>query len=231
MVVHERGYLYCLRGDILYTMFKKLADLFGSSEPSRPNLLDDLGLSEWYNGLSQQEREKVHEYSTMFGLGGEMNLLDEGVRGSNTTQQSYLKNVGAKLVSNKEYDLAEKVLLNGLDSPDDNPTDRHFIYNSLIDLYYKQRDEREDAIERCIECCKADIDSIDEFHQELQEENEDASLPRIPAFKRLAIIYERQGEFEKALEVCEEAIQRSLSDGTQGGFEARRERIENKMDQ
>lgn len=212
-------------------MFKKLVDMFGPSQSNRPNFLDDLGLRDWYDGLSKQEREKVHDFSTMFGLGGETNLLDEGVRGHNTTQQSYLKNVGAKLVSNKEYDLAAKVLLKGLDCPDDNPTDRHFIYNSLIDLYYKQRDEREDAIEKCIEYCKADIDSIDEFHQELKEEYEDASLPRIPAFKRLAIIYERQSEFEKALEVCEEAIRRSLSDGTQGGFEARKQRIENKLDQ
>lgn len=39
---------------------------------------------------------------------------------------------------------------------------------------------------------------------------------------RLAIIYERQGKYEKAIEVCNEAIKRDQDDGTKGGFDGRK---------
>jgi hypothetical protein len=44
----------------------------------------------------------------------------------------------------------------------------------------------------------------------------------------LAIIYEKQGEIQKAIEICEEAIDLNLRDSTKGGFSARLARLEKK---
>ena len=55
-------------------------------------------------------------------------------------------------------------------------------------------------------------------------------MPRIPSFKRLAIIYEKQERYEEALDVCDQALEIGTTDGTKGGFEGRKERIRKMID-
>ena len=47
-------------------------------------------------------------------------------------------------------------------------------------------------------------------------------LSNVPAYKRLIMIYEKQGNYEKAVEVCANAISNEVySDGTKGGMRGR----------
>jgi tetratricopeptide (TPR) repeat protein len=206
-------------------MWSRLLDFLKPSRDSTPDLLEYFGLDGWYRSLSEEEREKLHEYSTFFGTGGELNLLDDSVQSTTQTAQGYLKGVGSTAANEKDYDFAEKVLLKALEVEDSTATDRHFVYNTLIDLYYKQRDDRDDAIEKCIKYCQEDIKTIDEFLDEWNGEP-----PRIPAFKRLEIIHQKQANYQKALNVCDKALELGLDDGTKTGFEGRKERIKNKME-
>jgi hypothetical protein len=57
---------------------------------------------------------------------------------------------GYNLLAEKKYREAEEILLNALQEKDWHPIYRHFIYNALIDLYYRLRDERKDALDKCI---------------------------------------------------------------------------------
>lgn len=212
-------------------MIKRFISIFSSSEEdSGPDLINVLNLRDWYTELTEEEQQKLYEHSTVFGLDGEQNLLDQFVQTTSQTQQGYLKGVGSKAVSSKDYVFAEQVLLRALEAEDDNPTDRHFVYNSLIELYYKQRDEHDDAIKNCITYCKRDIETIDEFITEWKQEHNTDDLPRIPSFKRLAIIYEKQENYQEALAVCDQALAYGLDDGTKGGFEGRKERLQKKLD-
>lgn len=225
------NYVFIIAGDgYLSEMLGILSRIFGSGRTREENLLDDLALRDWYENLPEAEREKVHEYSTMFSTGGEINRIDHTRKGPSTTQQSFLKGVGSSAVHHNDFEIGEKVLLKALEADGDNPTDRHFVYNSLIELYYKQRDDRDDAIENCIKYCKEDIDRIGEFLDEWGDGPGNPEAPRIPAFRRLAIIYERRGEYQEAIAVCERALDFGLSDGTKGGFEGRLERIMKKME-
>lgn len=204
------------------SMFDKILDLFRSG-PSVPDFIVGVGLEEWYTNLSDEQRQKLHEYSTFFGTGGEMNLLDKGTGETSQSAQEYLKGVGSTAASEKDYEFAEMVLLEALDREDGAATSTHFTYNELIDVYYKQRDDREDAIEKCIEYCKKDIEIADEFVAEFGE------VPRIPSFKRLAIIYERQERYADAIAVCDQALEIGTTDGTKGGFEGRKDRLRKKL--
>jgi len=202
-------------------MFDKITGLFQSG-PDVPDLIVGLGLEEWYLNLSDEQRQKIREYSTFFGTGGEINLIDQGVQETSQSARAYLKGVGGTAASKKDYVFAETVLLEALDRDDGSATSTHFTYNELIDVYYKQRDDRDDAIEKCIEYCKKDIEIAEEFVAEFGE------VPRIPSFKRLAIIYERQSRYEEALAVCDQALDIGTTDGTKGGFEGRKERLRKK---
>ena len=198
-------------------MFDKISDLF-SSGPELPDLIVVLDLEEWYVNLTDEQREKLHEHSTFFGTSGGSNLLEQDVVETSQSSQEYLKGVGATAANAKDYEFAEFVLLTALERNDGSVTSTHFTYNELIDVYYKQRDDRE----KCINYCKKDIKIAEEFVTEFGE------VPRIPSFKRLAIIYEKRGQYDKAIAVCEQALDIGTTDGTQGGFEGRKERLLNK---
>ena len=204
------------------SMFDKITSLF-RSEPSVPDFIVGVGLEDWYVNLSDEQQQKLHEYSTFFGTGGEMNLLDTGAGETSQSAQEYLKGVGSTAASENDYEFAEMVLLEALDRDDGSATSTHFTYNELIDAYYKQRDDREDAIEKCVQYCKKDIEIADEFVAEFGE------VPRIPSFKRLAIIYERQERYADAIAVCDQALEIGTTDGTKGGFEGRKDRLRKKL--
>ncbi len=203
-------------------MFDKITSLFQSGQ-SVPDLIEVLDLREWYLDLSEEQRQKLHQHSTWFGTDGEGNSLDRNVIKTSQTAQEYLESVGNTAASEKDYEFSEMVLLSALECEDGSATSTHFTYTSLIEVYYKQRDDREDAIEKCIEYCKRDIEITDDFVDEFGE------VPRIPSFKRLAIIYEKQERYEDALDICNQALRVGTTDGTKGGFKSRKERIRKKM--
>lgn len=204
-------------------MFGRISSLFRSGQDV-PELIEVLDLRGWYLSLSDEQRQKLHEHSTWFGTGGETNPLEHDVVSTSQTAQEYLKGVGHTATSEKDYDFAEMILLSALETEDRSSTDTHFVYNTLIDLYYKQRDDREDAIEKCVEYCKKDIEIAQDFVDEFGE------VPRIPSFKRLAIIYEKQERYKDAIDVCDRALELGTPDGTKGGFEGRKERLRRKIE-
>ena len=53
------------------------------------------------------------------------------------------------------------------------------------------------------------------------------TLDAAQLYKRLAIIYEKQGKYDEAIQVCRDAIAKGLTDDKmQGGFESRIEKLE-----
>lgn len=91
----------------------------------------------------------------------------------------------------------EKILLEDLQTLK-NPLDKHFKLISIQEFYYKYRNLDSKYIELCIKYCELDIEILKKI------------VPFygiIPAFKRLAIIYDKRKEFNKGIDICNEAIQ------------------------
>jgi hypothetical protein len=177
------------------------------------------GLEDWYQSLSDDTKQKIKTYST------HPDEVDRGTRlGTTQSAQSYLSTIGTYAAS-KDPTFAEMMFKCALMARDDNPTDRHFVYNHLIDLYYKQREKRSDAIDLCIKYCLEDIQRIEAFKvayikeyegiqgnliasgYKSQKDRYEVKLPSIPSFDRLRIIYEKQGKFSEAIQVCSKAIE------------------------
>jgi len=149
---------------------------------------------------------------------------------------------GHHLLAEKKYREAEKILLKALEAEDVNPIDCHFVYNHLIELYYKQRNERKDALEKCIHFCNEDIKHLPEFllsyknqYTPIPDLPEEMSYPQCPSIERLAIIYEKNKEYQKAIDLCKYAIELGLEVkwdsynaryGTKKGFKARIQKLE-----
>ncbi|NIK12833.1 hypothetical protein [Alkalibacillus almallahensis] len=113
---------------------------------------------------------------------------------------------------------------------------KHFLLNMMIDYYYGLRYSDDDALDDCIELCKESIrlapDVLEEMkyeHYEILEHTNEFVPPSIPSFKRLSIIFENQERYQEAIEICDIALSLQLKDGTKGGFEGRRKRLEKKL--
>ncbi|MCK8816597.1 hypothetical protein MWH28_04335 [Natroniella sulfidigena] len=147
-----------------------------------------------------------------------------------TTSKStsgFLNDKAGWAISDKKYDLAEKLLLESINRNNDNSIDLHFTYNHLIKLYYKLRDKN-DYLDKCIDICKKDIAL---YEEELKDEKFfKKNDTRIPSFQRLVIIYEKQNKYKKAIKICEKAIKYSMRDTTKSGFEGRLKRLKKKAE-
>ncbi|EGL82061.1 Tetratricopeptide TPR_1 repeat-containing protein [Caldalkalibacillus thermarum TA2.A1] len=188
------------------------------------------------------------------------NVLGLGKINGNIAEHEIKSNtkwIEAMYYISKDPKKAERLLLesekeNSLKTNSRQIIDLHFTYNHLIELYYKQRDKREDALDKCIHYCKLSIELYPEFEKAQIEEDlqliknayhfnpeeMDKCLkeykytkPRVPAFERLAIIYEKQGKYKEAIDICDKALEYGLHDKTKGGFEARKNRLLKKMEQ
>ncbi|MBN2285975.1 MAG: TerB N-terminal domain-containing protein [Tissierellales bacterium] len=124
----------------------------------------------------------------------------------------------------------ENELLDSMEKVKDDFVQRHFIYISIQNFYYKYRELDEKYLLLCIDYCMKDIQSLNkmeeqyiqseinqekdyakmmgtQFNKQQEEKIRDTGfIGRIPAFSRLAIIFEKQKNYEKAIEICDIAI-------------------------
>lgn len=180
-------------------------------------------LSSFWKGLSEEERLALKEAyaKTRYPESFDVTLIDdkESKEKPEDSIFSFLYGSSIKLFQSKEYDLAEKTLSVATKKVKE-PHALHQVYNLLIDVYYKQRETRTDAIGKCISVCRLDM----KLASILAKETND-----IPSFKRLAIILESQGDFKGAIEVATSALKYGLDDGTKGGYEGRIEKLKVKI--
>ena len=150
-------------------------------------------------------------------------------------------------------EVREEELLSELNSQRNNFVKRHFALITLQDFYYKYRDVDTKYLEKCIEYCFEDINSLEqlqkEYYQEelnrvkrlsgiYSEKEIDKQISEIrkfngsiPAFKRLAIIFEKQKDYQKSIDICDMAINyyRNLDMATSvSEFQKRKEKFESK---
>ena len=106
------------------------------------------------------------------------------------------------------------------------PIDTHFLYLHLIDNAYSRRKDPEmRALFKKL--ATEHIDIFSSLRVPLLKEME--TLPHVPTFQFLATVYAEDGEYEKAIEVCEKAIAFGLDDNTKSSYKGRIERIKKKM--
>lgn len=143
----------------------------------------------------------------------------------------------------KEYYNSKSILFN-----------KHFALIGLQNFYYKYRDIDSKYLQICIDYCKEDINllpkmQIDYIRKEKEKIMELSNIYSkkeinkllsevtvfkgdIPAFKRLAIIYDKNKDYSEAIEICNHAI-KYYNDievySTAAEFEKRKVKIEEKI--
>jgi len=121
--------------------------------------------------------------------------------------------------------------------------DIHFSYLNLIEQTYNRREEPE-ARALFMRLALEHVESFGSIKKALLKDFQlrevepgryqdkgglSARFPHVPTFQYLATIYTEDGEYEKAIEICEKAIAFGLHDWTKGDYQGRKERIKKKM--
>lgn len=97
-------------------------------------------------------------------------------------------------------------------------------------------DEFSPQMDKVIQDCKTDISLANEIYDyyskraKLDSVSLEDAIPTFDSFKRLAIIYEKRKEYQKAIDVCQKAIDIGFyKDGTDGQIPGRIARLYKKL--
>lgn len=113
-------------------------------------------------------------------------------------------------------------------------SDIHFYYLALIRFYYRPKTPGQYNKEMAEQVCLADIDLMTHHTKQFLRDMfpygyGDEIIPNSLAFKTLAIIYEKDEEYEKAIDISLKALELGQNDGTKGGYAGRIKRLQKKL--
>jgi len=196
-------------------------------EPTN-GLLSLFGLPEWWNtSFTDSEKEYIESVYKPFGIDPSEKLLtgSQLATGTKTTETpvSLLYGLAQWFNNKKDIDIAKRIIAKAdeLVMPDLPVLDLHFYYTTMIQVYYKNRDDPA-SFARAVWACKRLIvhspQAASEFKREHRELKASAvrdgydsnlparcKLPRNIGFQQLCIILEKDGDFKEALQLAKRA--------------------------
>ena len=223
------------------------------------SLLEPVSVPIFANWSIEERETKIPSVSSCPAL---REAVCSALKGANEYVKSYKKEMkkNGKAVTptvvkepkpvRKFDDEKEKILLRAVDDAED-PVALHFAYMNLHEFYYTYRDTSPDYLEASMTYALKDQEILPEarkYHIDTEKSRiltysrlsgskpEDASKIDfcyvIPSFTRLSIIYEREGDLEKAVKVCDDAVRFYSEVGHKeelAKFMKKRDRLKKKM--
>ncbi len=166
----------------------------------------------WIDAFSEEERKYI--LSIYRPMGGNDESLIEGERKRENfivephSIVQFLATLASWFHRKDDRHIARKILDKALILVDENTKvlDLHFMYQHIIQIYYKDRNVPE-YFDKAIWACKKQIElskkSANEFIRDPY--NKDGSLPRHIGYEQLAIILEKEKKYDEAIRLCEQA--------------------------
>ena len=163
-------------------------------------------IAEWIPELSANE--KAYLYQELSKRNNGLFSLDvEAIRtGDSDRKLRLVSNIIGLLSTKKDFTIALKIAKKGEHIPRtcNKAINFHFFYMQMIRIFYKMRNELPEALETTIEYCKRQIEISPKVAVEMKSQYKDG-LPNHTGYEQLAIIYEKKGEYDLALELCHKA--------------------------
>lgn len=176
----------------------------------------------WLSDFSKSERDYIIKISNS------EYLINGNISYTSQTSVDFLSGLASYFNNKNDIAIAYKILKKA-ESMIESSTkilDLHFLYQIKIEIYYKNRNNAPEGINKAILACKQQIEISNKSKKAFKKEYGDESqLPTHKGFEQLAIIYEKQKNFIKAIEISEEAQKQ----GWNGDWGKRIERCKKKL--
>ncbi len=217
--------------------------LFGKSQPNLPEVAGDiacLGLTTWWaKAFTDTERATIRSKYRPMGTDPGY-ALDRGTTTCEWNRAAKFLSGLATWFRTREMARYELAILTEAERRADYVMDQHFIFMQLGDHWYRCRDSDPSACDRAISYYKKQIALSKAAAAEWKRGDRDlvrmarkygtsppkfdGRMPSHTGFKQLAIIYEKDGHFAEAIQLCKQA----KKDGWTGDWDKRLARIEGK---
>ena len=184
------------------------------------------GLEDWWlSAFSEEERRYIQGKFQPLGSSGD-SLTSGEISSTSQTGVGLLHALAGWFAKKDDRSLAYRMLdkAEELSKTEACVLDVHFLYGAKISLYNKDRDNPA-CIEKAIDACKQQIALADKAAREFREEYKDSPLPGHKGYQQLAIILEKQMNFDQAITLCSQAEKQ----GWAGDWVKRIERCKKKM--
>lgn len=194
-------------------------DLF-KKQPKVNGIIKYLNLEDWWlYELNDEEREII--LNTYSPMGIKNSIIEGNIYSSSQTHLHFFWGLIGWFNKPALRHIAYKLISKGETFIDKNsePLDVHFFYGAKLDVFYKDRDLFPDGLELAIQACEQQIVNAPMAATAFKQKY-GSDLPSHKGYSQLAIILEKQKQYDKAISLCEQA----KSQGWAGDWHKRIER-------
>lgn len=187
------------------------------------------GLSEWWlSEFSDSERGYIIKKFQPLG-GNEKSLIKGEIKNTSQTSIGLLSTLAGWFNNEQDRTIAYRMIkkAEGLIKNDTVILDVHFLYHFKILIYYKWRNSDEYALSEAIRACKQQIGIAQKAADAFKKEYKNSPLPSHKGYEQLAIIKEKEKDFNSVIELAEKA----MAQGWNGDWKKRIERCIKKANQ
>jgi hypothetical protein len=218
-----------------------MLNLFKRKPKEVKGLIGAWGLSDWWlNEFTTDEQNYIVDKLVKNDMFQRGNILTEGdyyYDDSELHKQkaSLFRTLGGyatnfqkpetRHIAYKFIEKAERLI-----SENSDVVDLHYYYHNKIGIYYRNRNEDNDALNKAIDACEHQIKIAFEAKKEIHKRDiQETGVTRYDihhrGFTQLRIIEEKQGNYLKAIELAKEAMKQ----GWAGDWEKDIERLQKKL--
>jgi tetratricopeptide (TPR) repeat protein len=181
--------------------------LFGlfESKPKIKGRIGYFGLEDWWQfEFTEPERQHINRRFQPLGSSGDA-LTEREITYTTETAIGFLHALAGWFAEDEDRHLAYKILKKAeeLVGDDSKALDVHFLYGEKVKICYRDR-EKPGGLDKAIEACKQQIAYAPKAAKAFKKQYKD-SLPSHKGYKQLAIILEKQKDYQAAIEVCKQA--------------------------
>ena len=167
------------------------------------------GLAEWWqSAFSDDERRYIRDRYQPLGSSGDT-LTSGDISCTSQSVVGFLHGLASWFSRKEDRPIGYKILAKAEELADDNTPvlDRHFMYQTKLELHYKDRD-KPGHLEKAVAACLQQIELAPQAAAAFKAEYSafgNAPLPSHRGYQQLAIVLEKQKNFREAMGLCAQA--------------------------
>jgi len=203
--------------------------LFGvsKSKPEIGGIIKYFDLDYWWlKELTDDEKEMILDHFNPLG-GSDESIIEGKVTFTSQSSIQFMSGLASWFSKPYARHIAYKIIKKAETLIDNNspPIDVHFLYSAKVGIKYRNRDSDPNGLIEATNACKQQISYAHLAAKAFIKKYNDG-LPSHKGYEQLAIILEKQKEYNETINLCESA----MSQGWAGQWEKRIERCNKKID-
>lgn len=162
----------------------------------------------WLTCFTQEERDHIEEVFHPMGADPNSKPLTQGdISYTSQTAAGLLGSLAGWFNNPRDREIAKKIIQKAdeLAPESEDVLDHHFTLQQKMEIYYRERGTSPEAMETAIQACREQIAFAPQAAKAFQKEYPGETLPAHAGYSQLRIILEKQGKFDEAIELSEQA--------------------------